>query len=226
MKALLLLALALPASAQVDPSGFRLLPPAASAKRDVSVTASYASRYPDTFKPGTPSYGVGGGVEVEVPVTRRGTSVIAGISGIDHYRTYPAGGAFKQDRVRSLPLTLGVLQKLGRAGWGDALGERGVFVEPHVGAGVGVAGVTTFVGPTAEPQPYANGVIETRAPVLPMPWVSAGARLTASKGLALGLEARRYRVLQPNEVSPHGGTYLFLTLTAEPRLTRRLKRRN
>jgi hypothetical protein len=230
MNTLLLLAFAASSSfAQTGPQAsadncvrLRLLAPRAQTSRQWSATGSFANRT-DNLKPGTPSYGSGGGLEVEIPVTKKGTSLVAGVSGIDHYRTYPSGSVWKQDRVRSFPLTLGVLQKIGRVGWTDGQGEKGFVLEPHVNAGVGVAGVTTFVGPTNEPQPYSNGVIETRAPVLPMPWVGVGARGTANKGLAVGLEARRYAVV--GSAAPQGGTYLFLTLTAEPKLTGKLKRR-
>ncbi len=202
----------------------RILPPSGLKGDAPSVTLSYANRFPDNFIKKN-SYGAGGGAELEFPLNNHGTSFVAGVSGVDNYKVYEEGGQWKQDRVRSFPLTVGAVQKIARIGWGDALGERGFFIEPQVGAGIGVAGVTTFAGPTKDPEPYSNGVIETRQPVLPMPYISAGLRAQPYKGISLGLEGRHYEVLGAAD-GAHGGNYLFVSLTATPKLTARLKRRH
>lgn len=231
-----LLVLALPCSAQVtvkplepvdilsSARRLRVLPPSGKKTDAPSVTASYANRFPDNFQKSGNSYGAGGGAEVEFPVNNKGTSFVAGVSGVDHYQVYEEDGQWKQDRVRSFPLSAGVLQKIGRIGWGDALGERGFFLEPQAGAGLGVAGVTTFAGPTKDPEPYSNGKIETRQAVLPMPYISSGIRAQSYKGVSLGLEARRYQVIGAND-GAHGGTYVFVSLTATPKLTNRLRKK-
>lgn len=230
-----LLLLSLPCSAQlhiqpIEPVDFtrslrkvRVLPPSGAKTDAPSLTVSYANRFPDNFQRSGASYGAGGGAEVEFPMNNKGTAFVAGVSGVDSYKVYEEDGLWKQDRVRSFPVTVGVLQKIGRIGWGDALGERGFFLEPQVGAGVGVAGVTTFAGPTKDPEPYSNGKIETRQAVLPMPYVSSGIRAQAYKGIALGLEARHYQVIGAAD-GAHGGTYVFATLTATPKLTKRLRK--
>lgn len=211
-----------PAKITFSPRKPRVLPPSGLKSDAPSVTLGYANRFPDNFiKAG--SYGAGGGIEAEFPINNHGTSFVAGVSGVDSYSVYEEGGQWKQDRVRSFPLTVGALQKIGRVGWGDASG-KGFFVEPQIGAGVGVAGVTTFAGPTKDPEPYSNGEIESRQPVLPMPYVSAGLRAQPYKGVSLGLEARHYEVFGAAD-GAHGGNYVFVSLTATPKLTGRLRKR-
>lgn len=201
---------------------FRVLPASGRRADGVTLTGSYGGRVPDNFtKKG--SYGASGGVEAELPLNDAGTHLVGGVTFFDHYRVYEQDGVWKQDRTRAFPLNVGVVQRIAKVGWGDALGERGVFLEPQVGAGLGSAGITTFAGPTADPEPWSNGVIESRTLALPTPYITAGVRAQLPRGMAVGLEARHYRVLGTGDKT-WGGTYANLTLSATPSRLKKAKK--